>query len=690
MSKPVLKKILFIFGATLYVLSLLVVVTIVLIPTSTQFGFKHWLEQQHLQGGIGDIDLSLKTGTLTVHDAIIRKNQQTLLHLGKFQLRIRLSDLTDHKLTIERVDLANTKIQIAQQADALVIAGINLNQASGTAPPAPVSTTQENNQPWTIELQQLHIGDLDTCFSTSKTSQPLKVCNHLGDLAWHGTIRMTTRDPLGFKSAGNFSISNFNLQDENRKLSLVRFDSLALTNINIDSLEQIKFDTLELQQFTMLPNQDTKAKNTETLGFGKLLVNTVSLNHTSELDIAAIHVENISTYIKLKADNRVASLDELAGYRSIADNKNQPESKTAVTPATQKPFRFKIGKIAVTTKKSLVLVDAHTKPATVHKIENFSITLGAIDSSQPEQASDLTMNFKYGHYGTAKVSGTVMPFAAKPTVNLHASILGLNLNRVSTYTRELLQHKIKSGQLDAQIEIKIVQGKLDSDAKLTLNKFYVNKLSGKEMDRYQKDLGIPLSSALYLLRDKNDTIKIELPVTGEVEHPDFSLNDIIATVSAKAIKAAIVKYYSALGLISLVTGAFDLMTALRFEPLAFLPGQSTLTETSRTALDKFATMLNERPQVHLVLCGHATLADQSKLFPSKKSAGETAAASTDSKTPPITTQQRQQLNKLAQLRGDQVKQYLVEQKGVAADRLILCNPEYDASDKRSPYVELHI
>lgn len=687
MSKPRLKKALYIFAGTLFALIVLTVLSIALIPTVTQVVFKHWLEQQNLQGEIGQVDLSLNNGTLTVLNAEIRDNKTPLLKLGRLQVQVRLRDLFDHKVTIEHVELANTRLQLQQDNGAMLIAGIRLNQAGAKTPP---TTPQKaaNSKPWTIQLQQLDIANLDTCLSTNKTRQALKVCNHLGTLSWTGVASLLSNNPDKLKASGSFAIGNLALSDEKQERSLLQFDSLALTNIAVNGLDSITVDSLALRHLAMLPNQSAPAKGMPTLGCNSLQINTVSLNHMNDIDIAALSIADVSSYIRLKADNRVASLDELAGLQTLKSEPGKPVTKPKSTPAAKKALHVRIGKIAVRTTKPLILEDAHTKPATTHRVDHFAFTLGAIDSDKPAQASDLAMQFKYGKYGDVKLKGSVLVFAPKPSLNLQASIVGLNLNRVSPYLRNLLQHKIKSGQLDAQVAIKVDQGKLDSQAKLTLYKFYVNKLSKKETDPYQKDLGIPLTAALSLLRDKNDNIKIELPITGDVENPDFSLNDIIATVSAKAIKVAIVNYYATLGLLKIVGGAIDIMTALRFEPLPFSPGKTELTDTTRTALDKFASMLQNRPQVHLVVCGHATSMDQRFLFPVKKQAAETSAA--DAKPAPLTEQQLQQLNTLALARGEQVKQYLVEQKGVAASRLIQCNPEYDTSDEQSPYVELHI
>ena len=171
---------------------------------------------------------------------------------------------------------------------------------------------------------------------------------------------------------------------------------------------------------------------------------------------------------------------------------------------------------------------------------------------------------------------------------------------------------------------------------------------------------------------------------------DFSIGDIISTVSAKAIKVAVVNYYVSLGLLPIVSGTIDLLTALHFDPVVFTPGQSKLSKSSIKQLAKFATMLHDRPQVHLVVCGHATQADRKKLFPTNITDTENAGQSGRIKIPPLNARQIRQLLGLAHQRSNTVKQYLVKRKHVAADRLIQCNPEYVPGNKHVPYTDLHI
>ena len=118
-----------------------------------------------------------------------------------------------------------------------------------------------------------------------------------------------------------------------------------------------------------------------------------------------------------------------------------------------------------------------------------------------------------------------------------------------------------------------------------------------------------------------------------------------------------------------------------------------------------AKLLVERPNLHLVLCGHSTRKDLSTMFPraaveikrqveKKKRQAET----TDDLVVDITSnvdiqlknEYREELVGLASNRGKVVKQYLVEKYKIEPEQLILCNPDFKYEDEGNMRTEISI
>jgi len=207
---------------------------------------------------------------------------------------------------------------------------------------------------------------------------------------------------------------------------------------------------------------------------------------------------------------------------------------------------------------------------------------------------------------------------------------------------------------------------------LNLKQFKLRPVSNKEKEKLDKELGLgmPLDTALNLLRDSDDNISIKLPITGDVENPDFDPSDALYTEMSKAITATIINYYTPFGLVTVAGGLFDLATALHFEPVIFDSNTVNLLPTHEASLNKVVQLMKQRPKLHLTLCGFSNIDDLSKVSPDlyikEKDKPENIILSDDILA---------KLTNKASKRSENVKTYFVKHE-IAADRLILCEPEY--------------
>jgi len=184
--------------------------------------------------------------------------------------------------------------------------------------------------------------------------------------------------------------------------------------------------------------------------------------------------------------------------------------------------------------------------------------------------------------------------------------------------------------------------------------------------------------ALDLLRDSDDNIELEIPVTGDINAPDFSISDIISTVTFKAIKNAVIYNYSPLGMFSLAAGIFDLATALKFDPIEFEYASVELNQGAKEQLDKVAKLMAEKPKVKFLVCAVATVNDWAALNPLK---------SDKDIVPPVDTQI---ILDIAEKRQKTVIDYLLNVGQIEGSRLLTCNTKLNKSEASKAIVELSI
>ena len=115
---------------------------------------------------------------------------------------------------------------------------------------------------------------------------------------------------------------------------------------------------------------------------------------------------------------------------------------------------------------------------------------------------------------------------------------------------------------------------------------------------------------------------------------------------------------------------FDLATALHFEHVIFDANTSNILPTHEASLNKIIQLMKQRPKLYLTLCGFSNLDDLRKASPD-------LYAKTKDKPENIILNDEvlAKLTNTASKRSENVKTYFVKHE-IAADRLILCEPEY--------------
>ena len=119
---------------------------------------------------------------------------------------------------------------------------------------------------------------------------------------------------------------------------------------------------------------------------------------------------------------------------------------------------------------------------------------------------------------------------------------------------------------------------------------------------------------------------------------------------------------------------------MNFDPVVFAPAVSEVVKSEQVALEKIATLMQERPGVYLTLCPYTNSADRKLLLP------ETAEIATDELK--LDAEQLEKLAKIGEIRAAAVKDFLVAYELDPA-RLVLCDSEH-VEDDSSARVEITI
>lgn len=120
--------------------------------------------------------------------------------------------------------------------------------------------------------------------------------------------------------------------------------------------------------------------------------------------------------------------------------------------------------------------------------------------------------------------------------NLSVDIKNLSLKYFSPYVEEYTAYPLTKGVLSLSSINHIHNYMLDAKNRIEAIKVE----AGKKDKRLKPEVKVPLRTALYIIKDKNDKIKFEVPVTGRVNSPEFSYRKIVfKTIVNLLVKVAV-------------------------------------------------------------------------------------------------------------------------------------------------------
>ena len=219
------------------------------------------------------------------------------------------------------------------------------------------------------------------------------------------------------------------------------------------------------------------------------------------------------------------------------------------------------------------------------------------DSSKGGTPSMADLALRGRAEGTAalEILGKLNPLANPLALDIAAQVRDLELPPLSPYAVKYAGYGITRGKMSVDVSY-LVQ----PDGKLTAkNKVVLNQLSfGDKVEGSTASL--PVKLAVALLSDRNGVIDLDLPISGSLNDPQFSIGPIIIKVIVNIIVKAITAPFSLLA--SAFGGGTD-----ELGTVAFASGSADLAPDAKAGLDKVAKALLDRPSLKLTVVGSSHL-----------------------------------------------------------------------------------
>ncbi|MBY4948419.1 DUF748 domain-containing protein [Cupriavidus respiraculi] len=283
-----------------------------------------------------------------------------------------------------------------------------------------------------------------------------------------------------------------------------------------------------------------------------------------------------------------ADKGERAPTRSLTQaSPGAASAPVAETPAGPKP-EIRIGGVKVE-KGNINFSDFFVRPNYTANLTGMKGSVSKVATGDPAPA-DLVLEGRLDDDAPVTISGKLNPLGEQLYLDIAAKAAGVELTRLTPYAAKYAGYPITKGKMTVDVGYKIENGRLDAR-----NHLFLDQLTFGDRVDSPDATKLPVLLAVSLLKDRNGVIDVNLPVSGSLSDPEFSIGGVIARVIVNLLTKAITSPFS------LIASAFGGGDELGY--VEFAPGTATLGKQEREKLATLARAMNDRPALRLEITG---------------------------------------------------------------------------------------
>jgi uncharacterized protein involved in outer membrane biogenesis len=191
------------------------------------------------------------------------------------------------------------------------------------------------------------------------------------------------------------------------------------------------------------------------------------------------------------------------------------------------------------------------------------------------------------------ISGEINPLAPMAFVDITAKADGVDLPGLTPYSTKYTGYPILKGTLSVNVHYLLQQNELTAK-----NHISIDQLTFGDRVQNSTAMNLPIRLAVALLKNPNGVINLDVPVSGSLSNPDFSLGGVLLHAFMNIIEKAATSPFT------LISSAFG-NGKQELNYVEFAPGSDQLTPDAKSKLDTLIKALQARPVLKLNISGRA-------------------------------------------------------------------------------------
>ena len=488
-------------------------------------------------------------------------------------------DLTGRSITIDKLAVDAPRVVVRRLRDGSINWQQVVRPGAASGVPSTSEPTAPSPAPWALRLKELEVerGDViveDTAIEPAvklrASSLAATVKNIVGDGSERAEFSMRTR----FGSGGTLSANG-----------AARWDALAATvrvdarNLDIAALRPYVASRLN----ATLARAELSGRGTVTLAKpphdaplnaaykGTVRISNLhALDHDGESDLLkwqVLDVEGVDVkagegppilslgkvtlsdfYARVilsdqgrlnlvdlvKREDTPATDAPSAGAQEESDARIKTTAKPAATPQPDSPSTnatadaaprptIRIGAIEFV-RGNVNFTDNFIKPNYTANMTGLGGTVTALASDSAEPAT-MKLAGEIDDEAPVEISGRLNPLAPTLFLDIEGHTKGVDLPRMTPYSAKYAGYPIVKGKLSMDVKYKVEAQKLQAS-----NHLFIDQLTFGDKVESPTATKLPVLLAVSLLKNTRGEIDINLPISGSLDDPKFSVGGIIVQV----------------------------------------------------------------------------------------------------------------------------------------------------------------
>lgn len=593
LKKPI-KIILIILGV---LLTLVLLLAIFISPIAHKVIEKHSKELCHRVVTMDDLTINLFKGSVDIEGfkALEENDKDVFATFDELYVDISLLKLIGKKVQLNEITLKAPNIQVVQNGNRFNFTDIIEFYKKDDKPN---DTTPSS---WVVDLRNISINGGNIVYRDAQVKSKFD----LRELAiaipqiYFSTQKTDIGLDLKFANGGALNLkllyslkkSTYNLAVNLQKFSLESVAPYVRQFLNVNQFDGTLTTKLDI-------NGDTE-HILDIIGKGKVSISNFSATDLEDkkiADIRQLDVDIAEVDIKKNhylLDNVTAtgittayeifknshSFDNLVKESDSKDTVGQENSNSGT------PIQFRINHVAI--RNSNVTYADHTMRQSVSiPITNLNATTDNFTLNGP---LDVSVDATVGETGQlkAKWNGSLSDLKNQ---EINIFLTNFKIAMASPYCYEYLAYPLTEGVLSFMSNTTLTNNQLSSKNKIDI----YNCVVGKKDKSFKPEFNIPLRAGVYVLTDRKGKMQLDVPVSGDLNSPNFSYKKIIF----KAIGNLFVKVAAAPidFLVKAIGGEPDIFADIEYE----IHPQGLGSE-SYDKLNKIVDAMKQKPDLKITM-----------------------------------------------------------------------------------------